>query len=60
MKKSIFASPDNVSGKVGVGTCGVGGQPMTEFIQAEKWKRSSGLSSSSSSHSRYSHSHRYK
>ncbi|XP_041481822.1 survival of motor neuron-related-splicing factor 30-like [Lytechinus variegatus] len=30
-KKSIFASPDVTDGKVGVGTCGVGGQPMTKF-----------------------------
>ncbi|XP_071480133.1 survival of motor neuron-related-splicing factor 30-like [Diadema antillarum] len=30
-KKSIFASPDFNEGKVGVGTCGVGGQPMTKF-----------------------------
>ncbi|KAH9422048.1 survival of motor neuron-related-splicing factor 30 [Dermatophagoides pteronyssinus] len=32
-KKSIFASPDSVSGRVGVGTCGVGGRPMTEYQQ---------------------------
>ncbi|XP_038051642.1 survival of motor neuron-related-splicing factor 30-like [Patiria miniata] len=30
-KKSIFASPESTSGKVGVGTCGVGGAPMTKF-----------------------------
>ncbi|XP_071804893.1 survival of motor neuron-related-splicing factor 30-like [Asterias amurensis] len=30
-KKSIFASPESTSGKVGIGTCGVGGAPMTKF-----------------------------
>lgn len=29
-KKSIFASPSNPNGKVGFGTCGVGGKPPTE------------------------------
>lgn len=28
--KSIFASPDNVNGRVGIGTCGVSGNPMTK------------------------------
>ena len=35
IKKSIFASPDSTEGgsggRVGVGTCGTGGQPMTKF-----------------------------
>ncbi|XP_072029950.1 survival of motor neuron-related-splicing factor 30-like [Amphiura filiformis] len=36
IKKSIFASPDSSAegasgGRVGVGTCGTGGQPMTKF-----------------------------
>ncbi|XP_076327265.1 survival of motor neuron-related-splicing factor 30 [Tachypleus tridentatus] len=39
VKKSIFATPDNINGRVGVGTCGIGGRPMTEFHQQEKWKR---------------------
>ncbi|VDO02111.1 unnamed protein product [Rodentolepis nana] len=29
-KRSIFASPENVDGKVGVGTCGISGRPMTK------------------------------
>ncbi|XP_070534964.1 survival of motor neuron-related-splicing factor 30-like [Ptychodera flava] len=33
VKRSIFASPDSVSGRVGVGTCGTGGRPMTQFEQ---------------------------
>lgn len=37
--KSIFASPDNVNGRVGIGTCGMSGKPMTEFTTAEKWKK---------------------
>lgn len=28
--KSIFATPDNLTGRVGFGTCGVSGKPMTE------------------------------
>lgn len=39
VKKSIFASPDNINGRVGVGTCGIGGRPMTEYHQQEKWRR---------------------
>ncbi|XP_028406005.1 survival of motor neuron-related-splicing factor 30-like [Dendronephthya gigantea] len=35
-KKSIFASPETVEGKVGIGTCGIGGQPMTTFTQPDK------------------------
>lgn len=38
-KKSIFASPDNVNGRVGIGTCGVAGRGMTEYQQAEKHKK---------------------
>ena len=38
-KKSIFASPDNVNGRVGIGTCGVSGKGMTEYMQAEKHKK---------------------
>ncbi|KAK2144384.1 hypothetical protein LSH36_762g00015 [Paralvinella palmiformis] len=39
VKKSIFATPDSVSGRVGVGTCGKSGKPMTQFPQHEKWKK---------------------
>lgn len=39
IKKSIFASPDNVNGRVGIGTCGVSGRGMTEFVSAEKWRK---------------------
>ncbi|XP_077560017.1 survival of motor neuron-related-splicing factor 30-like [Haemaphysalis longicornis] len=42
VKKSIFASPDNVNGRVGVGTCGIGGRPMTEFHHQEKWRKAAG------------------
>lgn len=37
--KSIFASPENVNGRVGIGTCGRGGEPMTEYIYAEKYRK---------------------
>ncbi|TNN04832.1 Survival of motor neuron-related-splicing factor 30 isoform 1 [Schistosoma japonicum] len=30
-KKSIFASPKALDGRVGVGTCDIGGRPMTKF-----------------------------
>ncbi|KAG1686694.1 Survival of motor neuron-related-splicing factor 30 [Nymphon striatum] len=40
VKKSIFASPESTSGRVGVGTCGIGGKPMTDFQHAEKYKKS--------------------
>eukprot|EP00051_Salpingoeca_urceolata_P028086 m.484902 g.484902 ORF g.484902 m.484902 type:complete len:267 (-) comp23580_c0_seq1:101-901(-) len=36
-KKSIFASPDAPDGKVGVGTCGIGGKGMTDFHERGKW-----------------------
>lgn len=29
VKKSIFKTPENASGRVGVGTCGIGGKNMT-------------------------------
>ena len=31
IKKSIFAAPDTVNGRVGVGTCGISGKPMTDY-----------------------------
>lgn len=37
--KSIFASPDNVNGRVGIGTCGVSGKPMTEYSYGEKYRK---------------------
>ncbi|XP_077295502.1 survival of motor neuron-related-splicing factor 30 [Arctopsyche grandis] len=37
--KSIFASPDNVNGRVGIGTCGISGKPMTEFSHGEMWRK---------------------
>lgn len=39
VKKSIFATPDGVKGRVGVGTCGVSGRPMTAYQLQEKWKK---------------------
>lgn len=39
VKKSIFATPDSVTGRVGVGTCGVSGRPMTAYQMQEKWKK---------------------
>ncbi|XP_037082969.1 survival of motor neuron-related-splicing factor 30-like [Pollicipes pollicipes] len=38
-KSSIFKTPEAVNGKVGVGTCGIGGKPMTSYTTADKWKR---------------------
>lgn len=37
--KSIFASPENVNGRVGVGTCGVSGNPMTKYSYGEKYRK---------------------
>ncbi|KAK4873662.1 hypothetical protein RN001_013022 [Aquatica leii] len=39
--KSIFASPDSVNGRVGIGTCGISGKPMTEFATCGKLQRGS-------------------
>lgn len=39
VKKSIFATSEHTNGKVGVGTCGVGGRPMTSYTHQEKWKK---------------------
>lgn len=36
-KDSIFRSPDGVTGKVGVGTNGMGGKGMTDFTKRDKW-----------------------
>lgn len=43
-KKSIFTTPESVHGRVGVGTCGVGGKPMTEYQQIEKVRAKSARS----------------
>jgi survival-of-motor-neuron-related-splicing factor 30 len=36
VKKSIFKTPENPTGRVGVGTCGVGGAEMTKFSNQTK------------------------
>jgi len=36
---SIFASPDNVSGRVGIGTCVTAGKGMTDFTVGEKYRK---------------------
>jgi len=36
VKKSIFKTPENATGRVGIGTCGVGGAEMTKFSGATK------------------------
>jgi len=38
-KKSIFATPEAANGRVGIGTCGISGRPMTEYTAAEKWRK---------------------
>eukprot|EP00045_Choanoeca_perplexa_P007560 m.69385 g.69385 ORF g.69385 m.69385 type:complete len:246 (+) comp14122_c0_seq2:136-873(+) len=35
---SIFATPESFDGKVGVGTCGIGGKAMTTFKDRGKWQ----------------------
>uniref|UniRef100_U5EX11 Survival of motor neuron-related-splicing factor 30 n=1 Tax=Corethrella appendiculata TaxID=1370023 RepID=U5EX11_9DIPT len=37
--KSIFASPENVNGRVGIGTCGVSGKGMTDYSHGEKYRK---------------------
>jgi len=37
--KSIFASPESVAGRVGIGTCGVAGKGMTDFTVGEKYRK---------------------
>lgn len=39
VKKSIFATPDSNTGKVGIGTMGMSGKPMTSYQHQEKWKK---------------------
>lgn len=37
--KSIFATPENANGRVGIGTCGVAGNPMTKYSYGEKYRK---------------------
>ncbi|TRZ00719.1 hypothetical protein DNTS_007160 [Danionella cerebrum] len=37
VKRSIFASPESVNGKVGVGTCGIADRPMTQYNDTSKY-----------------------
>ncbi|KAJ8404868.1 hypothetical protein AAFF_G00332550 [Aldrovandia affinis] len=37
VKRSIFASPESVNGKVGVGTCGIADKPMTQYQDSSKY-----------------------
>ncbi|KAJ8264484.1 hypothetical protein GJAV_G00149690 [Gymnothorax javanicus] len=37
VKRSIFASPESVNGKVGVGTCGIADKPMTQYQDTSKY-----------------------
>lgn len=37
VKKSIFASPEGVGGKVGIGTCGVADKKMTKYDHGAKY-----------------------
>ena len=39
MKKSIFKTPENAKGRVGIGTCGVGGKDVTEFDTRTKHRK---------------------
>lgn len=39
VKKSIFKTPESSDGKVGVGTCGVSGQGMTDYNQTKKHRK---------------------
>ncbi|XP_040583917.1 survival of motor neuron-related-splicing factor 30 [Lepeophtheirus salmonis] len=39
VKKSIFKTPENAKGRVGIGTCGVSGQNMTTFSSASKYRK---------------------
>ncbi|XP_065897994.1 survival of motor neuron-related-splicing factor 30-like [Dysidea avara] len=39
-KRSIFAVPDSIHGKVGVGTCNVGGKGMTGYVQPKGYTKS--------------------
>lgn len=39
VKKSIFKTPENAQGRVGIGTCGVSGQEMTKYSSGVKYKK---------------------
>lgn len=36
-KEEYFASPESVTGKVGVGTCGIADKPMTQYQDTSKY-----------------------
>ncbi|CAL4121466.1 unnamed protein product, partial [Meganyctiphanes norvegica] len=38
-KKSIFATPDAADGRVGIGTCGIGGRDMTKYTTADMLRK---------------------
>ena len=37
-RKSIFATPDSIEDKVGVGTCNIGGRGMTGYEDQKKYQ----------------------
>ncbi|XP_055630608.1 survival of motor neuron-related-splicing factor 30-like [Toxorhynchites rutilus septentrionalis] len=37
--KSIFASSEHANGRVGIGTCGVSGKPMTDFSHGKQYRK---------------------
>lgn len=37
--KSIFATSEHGNGRVGIGTCGIGGKPMTDFTRGESYRK---------------------
>ena len=39
VRKSIFKTPENASGRVGIGTCGVSGQEMTKYNVGNKYRK---------------------
>merc|ERR1712223_2156877 len=39
VKKSIFKTPEQAAGKVGVGTMGIGGKEMTEYKEGPKYRK---------------------
>lgn len=39
VKKSIFKTPENAQGRVGIGTCGVSGKEMTNFSSGPKHRK---------------------
>jgi survival-of-motor-neuron-related-splicing factor 30 len=37
LKKSIFSVPDSTEGRVGIGTCNIGGKGMTDYNQPKSY-----------------------